>query len=481
MTPKSLFSTLILVITLLGPLTAQRNTLVMGSMANIGLVREIEMQVDQRYLNGRIDHYRSNILEDGSFAFAVEINEPQIATLAYSYNKALIYLEPGDTLIINAEADEFQYSLEFSGRGAYHNTVFKDFLESHPPNLNPLELLQYRKGIHWFSNSIRMDQRMQDYGVGQFTGELRLQREKAMANLEFYAQNYPGHLSNVFIQFLRAEIQAYWAYHLMLYGMVYKNVHQIDEASFFTFLEKLDWHSEQIGSYWHRQLLLAYINYLDLKKESDVANPYLRQHDLAKQYFRDKTLAFLQSEMIQLAFQAKYLDEALSIYSPFLEKNNSNRFDEKVVRAFQKAMRYAVGTDAPNFLAKDIDGQPISLSDYGGRVVFLNFWASWCRPCMDKMREMKSLQEQLRDQGIVFVNISLDRRREAWQKAIERNGFVGEHILLKGETNAEIARNYEVKALPEYFIIDKTGNFAEKPVIYDVEALRLLLERLNRG
>lgn len=460
-------------------LSAHPNTIVMGSLTDVGLMKEIELQMNQKYLNGRVDQYRSNILEDGTFAFSIEVNEPQVATLLYSRNKALIYLEPGDTLYINSSGNSFQYSLRFSGPGGTNNSYYTDYLEKHPPRLNPLELLQYKKGIYWFANSPDMDIQMQRQGVGQFTHELKLIREKANADLTFYTQNNPDGLSSDFVDFLNSEINYDWAYHLLLYGSVYKNVHQVDD-SFFDYLKEVPLHEGHIGSYWYRHFLQAFVNYQYLQGEYP-GDPFIEQYNLADTLLENKGRAYFQSQMIYRAFSAKHLDEILPHYTKFLEQNPYEDFDEKIVRSFQKAMRYAVGTSAPDFSAKDLEEEVVSLGDYAGKVVFLNFWASWCRPCMEKMKELKPIQAELEKQDIVFLNISMDRKKEMWLKAIENNEFGGKHILLKGDINAEIAQKYEVKALPEYFIIDKKGSFAEKPIIYDIEALRKVLEHLNQG
>ena len=69
-----------------------------------------------------------------------------------------------------------------------------------------------------------------------------------------------------------------------------------------------------------------------------------------------------------------------------------------------------VGTAAPDFVAQDLEGNPVSLSDLRGEVVLLNIWATWCAPCREEMPAMQRLYEELGDDGLHIVAVSIDAR-----------------------------------------------------------------------
>ncbi|MFT5165168.1 MAG: thiol-disulfide isomerase/thioredoxin [Saprospiraceae bacterium] len=454
------------------------NTLVMGAIKN-NLAQYIELQVNQKYLNDAVDLYKSNILEDGTFMFAVEVNEPQFAKIIYARNEALIYLEPHDTLVINSAANSFQYSLIFSGKGGVNNTFTAQYLKDNPPIMNSWELLQYQKGIFWFANEVDVDQQMQQMGESQFTMAMSRKKENAMSKLLRFQNQTTGVLSPDFIAFIETDIYYDWAYHLLLYGSVYNNMHQLDEATFFNFLKDIPLHDKQIGSYWYRNFLLAYINYMSIqeKKEGD---EYVNQYLLADRLLQSKQQAFVKAHLIYKGFYAKRADAIIPYYIDFIEHNPYPIYDEKVTGAYQKSMRYAIGAPAPDFSVTNMQNEEVDLLDFQGKVVFLNFWASWCRPCVNKMYQLKPMQKELEEQQIVFLNISLDSDQSSWINSVQTNGFEGVHTMAEGSLNSDVSTSYEVKALPQYFIIDKHGNFAEKPLTKGIDALKSTLVYLNR-
>lgn len=453
------------------------NTLVMGKIDQ-SLAKHIELQVNQKYLKDAVDLYKSNILEDGSFMFAVEINEPQLAKIIYARNEALIYLEPNDTLVINSAANSFQFSLKFSGRGGANNTCFFEHVKNNPPVMNAWELLQYKKGIFWFANEKMMDSQMQQLDEAKFVAKLNRKKNKSMAKLLQFQTQDNGKLTNDFIAFLETDIYYDWAYHMLLYGSVYHNIHQINQDDFFAFLKDIPLHDKKLGSYWYRNFLLAYTNHIAMQQPKD-KDEYVDQYLLANSMLQAKQKAFVQAHLLYKAFYAKRVDVIIPYYLDFLETNPYPIFDEKVIGAYQKAMRYAVGTPAPDFTINNLQNEAIDLLDFQGKVVFLNFWASWCRPCMTKMNRLKPMQRDLEAQNVVFLNVSLDRDRSAWMNSVQANDFGGVHLMADGALESEVSALYEVKALPQYFIIDKQGNFAEKPRSKDLEDLKKTLEYLN--
>lgn len=453
------------------------NTLVMGKINN-NLAKHIELQVNQKYLKDAVDMYKSNVLEDGSFMFAVEINEPQVAKIIYARNEALVYLEPHDTLVINSEANSFQYSLQFSGRSGANNTCLSEYMKDNPPIMNVWQLLQYRKGIFWFTNEQKMDNMMQRMKEAEFSAEMSKRKKQAMEQLIRFQNREGAGLTQEFIDYLETEIYFNWAYHMLLYGSVYGNMHQLDQAAFFSFLEEVPLRDKALGSYWYRNFLLAYVNHVFMQQKKD-ADEYVSQYILADSLMEPKQAAFVKAHLLYKAFYAKRVDAIIPYYLDFLETNPYQVFDEKVIGAYQKAMRYAVGTPAPDFTIKNLQDENVNLLDFQGKVVLLNFWASWCRPCLRKMDQLKPMQQELASQNIVFLNISLDRDKAAWRSSVQQNNFKGVHLLADGALESEVSALYDVKALPQYFIIDKLGNFAEKPRTKGLDDLKTTLEYLN--
>ena len=474
-TSKFIFKNLILFIFLLGSVISiqAQNTLVMGKIKNAKLIKKIDLTINLRYLDNTVETYTSNIIDDNTFAFAVQITEPQLVSLVYARNQGTLYLEPNDTIYVECDAQNFQYSFEFSGKGANQNTCFTEYMRVNPQETSIFQMTQYKQKNYNFLNNSKMDERMMRMDQASFKSYMLNSEAQYLAILEKYEKKYPGGLSETFKEFMRTDITFHKAYHLLLYGHVFKNKYSIT-SDFFDFLIDLPFQSEAVGNHWYREFLVAYFDRMNMQggvKET----AYTFEYDVAANYLKGKALAFYQSEIIARAFRAKQQDLIIDRYYKFVNENEYIQFDSKVLATHLKAMKFARGTLAPEFVLRDIEDNTLTLSSFSGKAVYLNFWASWCKPCMKKMEDTKELQAELEKDGIVFLNVSLDRKEEVWKETIEKNNYKGIHALASGELNSEIAKAYEVSVLPQYFIINKKGEFVQETKISSLTDLKTVL------
>lgn len=115
------------------------------------------------------------------------------------------------------------------------------------------------------------------------------------------------------------------------------------------------------------------------------------------------------------------------------------------------------GTAAPDISLKDTEGQSISLSSYKGKVVLLDFWASWCMPCRKNNPNLVALYEKYKGEGFEILGVSIDEDNTAWKKAIEKDGLTWKQVVDNKGWNAKSTLDYGVDGIPASFLIDQNG------------------------
>ncbi|GAB4243627.1 MAG: hypothetical protein Kow0027_02860 [Saprospiraceae bacterium] len=115
------------------------------------------------------------------------------------------------------------------------------------------------------------------------------------------------------------------------------------------------------------------------------------------------------------------------------------------------------GAEAPDFTMNTPDGQPLSLKDLRGKVLLIDFWASWCGPCRRENPNVVKAYNKYHDKGFDVLGVSLDKDKKRWLDAIEKDGLIWHHVSdLKGWANAA-AQLYGVRSIPHTVLLDKDG------------------------
>jgi thiol-disulfide isomerase/thioredoxin len=476
---KSPLVTLLLL--LCGQVSLMADSYVFGVMKNAYVNDRIELKIPHYYIDGKSTSVIEFINSEGLFVLHAEIKEPQLVFLVHNEDRLPLFLEPNDTLNISSDMFQFPLTVTFSGKAGHNNRLLQQFYLQYPQDFNEFNNLRYKIGNWWTTVEAPMDDYMNRMEIADYMAYMKKRKDDAFLIMDEYAQTNPNKLSSAFQNFLAAEVLYDWAYHLLFYGNIYKVKHKIG-PEFYEFLYDAPTSSEMVGSDAYRRFLTTFMSYrqsINGKPETNYSDQYLEAPD----HMSYKALAFFRSEIIQLGLKAERYSEVLPYYNSFLQQNIFHDYDEKITDLYEKAVRISPGVLAPGFAVTERLGSTIQLNQYQGKVVYLNFWASWCASCIKKMNLLDDFDSEFQKDGIILLNVSLDENRESWTQSINENNFTGQHVLSKEPVSSggkSIASLYNIEAVPSYFFIGKDGAFAEKGWSNKLEDIRNRLIELSK-
>ena len=200
--------------------------------------------------------------------------------------------------------------------------------------------------------------------------------------------------------------------------------------------------------------------------------------EICTNFYKTHTDSYLASQYLFMDMGELSYEDLKAAYDAFTDdvKNYGDQIGE-VKKELDALEKIQPGSEAPDFTADDINGKPFTLSSLKGKVVILDFWASWCKPCRASNPHMKALYEKYHDKGLELVYVSDDDSEpEKWRKAVEEDKLVGDgfHHVLRGlkwdrskgmagmdHTN-DISDKYAIHFLPTKYLIDREGKIVCK-------------------
>lgn len=142
-----------------------------------------------------------------------------------------------------------------------------------------------------------------------------------------------------------------------------------------------------------------------------------------------------------------------------LKKNISVKsFIEKIIKL--KAVQ--IGEQAPTFSIQNLAGKTINLTDFKGKYVLIDFWASWCGPCRNENPNVVKAFNKYNNRNFTILGISIDKDKAAWAQAIKQDGLTWTHASELSDFDGPIVKLYQVEAIPASFLLDPNGKIIAK-------------------
>ena len=388
--------------------------------------------------------------QDGTFSLEVPLTAERELILQHGREQSRFFAGPGDSLHITLDADQFDETLRYDGRGAgvgASNFLAQWFLTYEDESaqrtsfeqikeLDPVDYQAWRKGHY----------------------------EAQQAFVTEMADKYA--LSEAFVNHFHTSLTYDWAGDLMIYPAYHAYLNRMETdpvlpAEYYDFLDQVALQAPgALAVNAYPQFIQSYLTHATPVPEGAEAASALDKYAFAGEILTGEPLALVQGLLLKSVMEYGNVNTIAELYAAYVEAATVPAYVQALAPLYDQALRMAPGQPAPDFTAVDPDGKAVALSDLKGKVVYMDFWASWCGPCRREMPASRELQERFADEkDVVFLYVSIDDSEAAWRQAMEQEQLGGVHLFSQGwQSAAPVA--YGVEGIPSYFLIHKDGTIA---------------------
>lgn len=427
-------------------LYAQR-AVVMGNILNTK-VKTAETSYNSSVIAYKEFKQTTAIDKNGNFKLQFNITGTKLVALVINEQQTTFYVEPGDSITLKINYTDFDSSLVFSGRNSEKNNLLKAFdLKFNVGHEQDLFRQNGKRNASSFATYCDSLLKEKMNFISAFA-------PKPGADLTSYYK------SNLIYENAVNKLQypGIWAY------MNRKRDSLPDMlTSYFNFIKNLPVNLESLlnNSAYFNYLNAVFRHHADLIFSTSGSRLTHEENvQLATMIFKnEKIVQALEAHFIYNAFEHSGFQDAEKAYKAFVQKHPGSPYGTELDEQYSATARIAPGQPAPEFTLTDDQGKQRSLSEFKGKVVYLDFWASWCGPCMTELPYAKKLKDEFAKQDVVFLYVSIDDDAKSWKDAIAKHNIAGVHLNAAGWNNS-VCKAYNIQGVPAYFLIGKSGSIA---------------------
>jgi len=389
----------------------------------------------------------------GHFNLEKDYSTPTISKLYFGRKGILLYLTNSSDLSLTTTKNDFGKVVEFKGEGSKENQLLND------KDKLAIEL-KYVPAIFKLNPE-------------QFMAKSDSVKQLFLELGNKYSKD--GNIDSSFIELYNADVK----YEQLLYYTIYTPYHKYftkEEASLPESAKKeieaatVD-KSEFAMSDKYIQFMTTVLKqkYTDKFPETEESNSndlpkYLKWINSELKSNDIKNAIFYNAIKSEITYCSE--TERDSIYATFSELNTNPVYQETIDKTYASFEKLRKGKPAAQWSYPDINGKKHALSDFKGKFVYIDVWATWCGPCKAEIPELAKLAKEYKNKNIEFVSVSVDSDQKAWERMLKKENFDWTQLHAEKAWKSKIVLENEIRGIPRFMLIDREGN------VIDINALR---------
>lgn len=465
----------------------ESNVIVSGTITNYEIGKSPEtIEIIRRDFFDLNEKFVEKINENGTFKFKISIPYAQESYLKYGNLISLIYV-PGDSLHIQIDNGILQ-------------------------NKNLLEFLKFSETMtgktSWLINKFNAELPNDEY-IGMHP--IEAEKNKSPKEFEDYIKNRErkyyaflqefknkNHTTELFDKWVNDKLKYESWNDLMRYRWTHPHYNKMESdgfdlpESYFAFLSEYNMNDNRLFSIAHADFLHEFSMY-SIQNPKDSLNKaistyqtqgYEKASDVLKSMIEINTSGFTKDLFFTKFYVNILKGQELKMFEAVYDSSFTNQsyFLSTINNEYQKLKDYLSNQNTENANLSTIKSSIVSgLIDtisqkYSGNVIYIDFWAPWCSPCMNEMPYSKNIQEYFINEKVVFLFLANRCKPDSWKATISNKELTGEHILLSDDQYNVLAGLVGITGIPHYTLIDKNGNIVLKDAPRPSEKDKLITE-----
>lgn len=391
-----------------------------------------------------------NVMMNGEFSFDIMLDKPSYFTLFVGRNQVILYMKPGDSLMLNADIQMFD-DIKFSNSSAIYNDYLAKFAQTQGSFADKMQSLFMRDEASALKSIDSL-------------------RSAQMDGLYEMEKNF-SKMDKVFLSTEKERIKYFWGLNHIMYPLYYNYFNQTENfkpsANFDSYLGELNINDSNLLALPEYRQFIS--NYLNSKVNDYFTNPEIMQAnpsftkyqlDMIKTVFDDANVrSYLSYKIIKDHVTYDGIKDYDIIYPSFVELCKNELFKEEIDNDLSAWNALKKGMPSVDFGGVDIKGDSVHLSDFKGKYVYVDVWATWCNPCLGEIPSMLDLQKKLAGKNIVILGCSVDRDKDKWDEMVKNRELAGKQIYVG--FNENLSGFYKISGIPRFMLFDKEGNILE--------------------